>query len=362
LHECTCVKYFKARIQETMPKNLKFNREQTRVKIHSLRESGLSWGKIAEQTGKSKDSVRKIFGRVQKNNSFKEKTRSGRPRKLSERDRRIIISLLRKSKTKTVESIRKEASVHHNIDVSESTIRRAFRESGFVARVKRKKPFLTNEQKKKRLSWAKAHNTWTVEEWKNVIWSDESGFGLVWGEGREYNWSKDGDIWDDDSIIPTKKFGGGKIMIWGCMTYQGVGFSCKIDDILDSQLYCEILRHELIQTIKYYEMDISEVIYQHDNDPKHTANVSQETLDDLGITVMKWPAQSPDLNPIEQFWKLLKKSLREKKEIYASKDELWEFLEKELEVINKDFCQKLISSMPQRVQAVIQAKGGYTKY
>lgn len=77
---------------------------------------------------------------------------------------------------------------------------------------------------------------------------------------------------------------------------------------------------------------------------------------------MKWPAQSPDLNPIEQFWKLLKKSLREKKEIYASKDELWEFLEKELEVINKDFCQKLISSMPQRVQAVIQAKGGYTKY
>ncbi len=118
----------------------------------------------------------------------------------------------------------------------------------------------------------------------------------------------------------------------------------------------------MIQTIEYYKLDISEVIYQQDNDPKHTANVSQETLDDLGITVMEWPAQSPDLNPIEHFWKHLKKSLREKKEIYANKDELWEFLEKELEVINKDLCQKLIASMPQRVQAVIQAKGGYSKY
>ena len=197
---------------------------------------------------------------------------------------------------------------------------------------------------------------------KKVIWSDETGFGLVSGEGREYNWSKDGDILDDDSVIPTKKFKGGKIMIWGCITYEGAGIACKIDDILDAQLYTEILSHELMDTIDYYDMDIAETIFQQDNDPKHTSNKSQETLEEIGIDVMEWPAQSPDLNPIEQFWNHLKKQLRERKKIYATKEELWDALQEELDVVNRDLCRKLIASMPERVQAVIRAKGGYTKY
>lgn len=345
-----------------MPKNLELNREQTRVQIHSLRKSGKSWREIALETGKSKDSVRKIFGRVVKNNSFKEKSRAGRPRKLSDRSRRVLVNILRKSNRKSPEHVRKEASTHHNIDVSASTVRRAFKESGYVARVKKKKPLLTAKHKKLRLSWAKKHNTWTVDEWRNVIWSDESAFGLVWGEGREYDWSKDGDILDDDSVIPTKKFNGGKVMIWGCITYEGVGFACKIDDILDSELYSEILRHELMETVDFYKMDHSQVIFQQDNDPKHTSNMSEETLEEIGLDVMEWPAQSPDLNPIEPFWKHLKKKLRDRKNIYATKEELWEALQEELEVINKDLCRKLIASMPERVQAVIRAKGGYTKY
>ena len=113
-----------------MPKNLQFNREQTRVKIHSLRQSGQTWREIAAATGKSNETARKTYGRVVKNNSFKEKPRTGRPRKLSERDRRLVVSLLRKSDIKTPERVRKEASVHHNIKVSSSTVRRAFKESG----------------------------------------------------------------------------------------------------------------------------------------------------------------------------------------------------------------------------------------
>ncbi len=345
-----------------MPKNLELNREQTRVKIHSLRQSGQTWIEIGAATGKSEDNARQIYGRVVKNNSFKEKARAGRPRKLSDRDRRLIVGILRKSAVKSPERVRKEATIHHNIDVSASTVRRAFKESGYVARVKRKKPFLTVEHRKKRLAWAKKHNTWTIDDWKKVIWSDESAFGLVEGEGREYNWSKDGDILDDESVIPTKKFKGGKAMIWGCITYEGVGIACKIDDVLDSELYSEILRHELMDTIDYYKLDRAATILQQDNDPKHTSQKAQDVLEEIGLDVMEWPAQSPDLNPIEQFWFHLKKRLRERENIYATKEELWDAIQEELDVINKDLCRKLIASMPERVQAVIKAKGGYTKY
>ena len=73
-----------------MPKNLEFNREQIRVKVHSLRESGKTWREIGDATGKSKDAARKIYYRVINNNSFKEKPRSGRPHKLSD-EREIAV-------------------------------------------------------------------------------------------------------------------------------------------------------------------------------------------------------------------------------------------------------------------------------
>jgi hypothetical protein len=237
--------------------------------------------------------------------------------------------------------------------------------AGYVARVMKKKPLLTAEHKRRRLRWAKAHSTWTVDEWRNAIWSDETALTLVGSGGREYTWIKDGDdraILDDERVTPTKKFGGGKLMLWGCMTWKGVGYGCKIDDILDAKLYCKILRGELMDTIEYYQLDLSEVIFQQDNDPKHTAHVTDETTDELGLTVMEWPPQSPDLNPIEHYWRHLKKQLKSKKQVYSSISELWEATEEELAIVNKKMCRELIASMPRRVQAVIQAKGGYTKY
>ena len=184
----------------------------------------------------------------------------------------------------------------------------------------------------------------------------------MYSEGREYYWTKNGDILDDDAVVPTKKFGGGKIMIWGCMTYYGVGYFCKIDDILDAELYTKILRGELMNTIEYYGLDIDDVIFQHDLDPKHTAAKSEEVLDELGLDVMEWPAQSPDLNPIEHLWDQYKLSLKEKNRVYISKDELWNDIQEVTANENEEKCRTLIASMPARVQAVIQAKGGYTKY
>ena len=75
---------------------------------------------------------------------------------------------------------------------------------------------------------------------------------------------------------------------------------------------------------------------------------------------LDWPTQSPDINPIEHVWKRLKKQFSTIKS--KNLDELRKNIEKEFKEIDKNFIHELILSMPRRIQALIKAKGGHTKY
>ena len=75
--------------------------------------------------------------------------------------------------------------------------------------------------------------------------------------------------------------------------------ACKIDGKMDTDLYIQILEEELQQTLDYYGKTPDDIICQQDNDPKHTNRRAKQWFVDHGFEVMVWPAQSPDLNPIE---------------------------------------------------------------
>ena len=86
-------------------------------------------------------------------------------------------------------------------------------------------------------------------------------------------------------------------------------------------------------------------------------------MEELGLDVLDWPAQSPDLNPIEHLWRELKIKLNTE---YSSPpggvEELWRRVQEQWESIPKQTVIDLIESMPDRVAAVLKAKGGFTKY
>ena len=151
-------------------------------------------------------------------------------------------------------------------------------------------------------------------------------------------------------------------MFWGCMLWDGVGYGTKIDGKMDAQLYTNILEDELQESIKYYGYKATDIIFQQDNDPKHTSKMAKTWMEDHDLEVMVWPPQSADLNPIEHLWTHLKARLCEYETPASGIAELWEQVQTEREAIPASVCQNLIESMPSRVEAVLKANGGYTKY
>ena len=77
---------------------------------------------------------------------------------------------------------------------------------------------------------------------------------------------------------------------------------------------------------------------------------------------MEWPAQSPDLNPIEHLWNILKCKLNKYKEPPKGLCEFWDRVAEEWNKITPEECQNLIESLPRRLEAVYKAKRGHTKY
>lgn len=155
--------------------------------------------------------------------------------------------------------------------------------------------------------------------------------------------------------------GGTKLQVWGCLTSQGVDFACSLPDGLDSETYVGILEEELANTIKLYFKDFRGVVFQQDGAGVHTAKIVKAHFRKQKYAVLPWPAHSPDLSPIENLWADFKRRLVEKHPEIPKK-KLWDVIDGEWEATSKELCANLLHSMPERLQAVIAAHGGYTKY
>ena len=324
-----------------------------------LLDSGQSGEQISASTGVSNAAISRL---CKKHRSSLQKSLGGRPAKISSTTTHHAIHLIRTGKAENAAQITKPLANIINQPLSTRTVCRHLKKAGMKAVVKCKRPYLKKAHRRARYDWAIAHQDWTVEDWQKVVYTDETKINRLGSDGRRMVWKFPGEKLTDRLVEGTVKFGGGSLMLWGCMMWEGVGYACKIDGKLNAELYTQILEEDFQSSIQYYGKSPQDIIFQQDNDPKHRSKLAQNWFQTNGIDVLPWPAQSPDMNPIEHLWDHLKKRLKEYSHPPGGILELWERVEKEWEKIPKEVCQNLIESMPRRVAAVIKAKGGYTKY
>ena len=208
---------------------------------------------------------------------------------------------------------------------------------------------------------AKAHVHWVSKDWKSVVFSDESKFNRFGSDGREWCWRKRGEDFDARYTKKVVKHGGGSVMVW-CITATGPGRICRIEGHMDAKLYVEILQDDLLGTLSDLGMKKEDIYFQQDNDPKHTSKLASQWFSRNKLDKLDWPPQSPDMNIIEHMWHYLEHRVRTRTKLPSNVTELWDALVEEWAGIEDSYVTSLYDSMPERVQALLAAKGGHTKY
>lgn len=333
--------------------------DEMRYKIIRLHQDQLGYKKISQITHVSKSSIRNIILKQKKTGQVIDLPKSGRKRKTTNRIDRLIIKEFEKSPFSTAEDVRKYLTNNGICDISAQTIRNRTKEAELGNYVARKKPALSPMNIQKRLFFAQKYLKKTNSFWSKVLWSDESKFNLCQSDKTKRVYRRKNQSLDPKHIIPTVKFGGGNIMVWGCMSSAGVGSLVFIDYKMKKEHYVNILNDNLEYSAHLLGLG-NKFYFQQDNDPKHVSKFALDFFEENAIKLLKTPPQSPDLNPIEHLWHYIKIKLSDRR--FRNKEQLKKAVIKEWNEIGDDVTRNLVESMPQRLEAVIKANGGHTKY
>jgi len=351
------------------------------AKILALDKASTSQREIASLVKCSRTGVQGVLGTYTFETFQGRNPRRDYHRKTTQREDRYIERALKQNDSIPLRDITNIVR-EHGVPVSEATIRRRRSEAGLGSYIAAEKPGLRAENVAERLEWAMKHKDLTVEDWKRVIWSDESSIWIGVNPRRQWVICPPGKRLNRKYIKKTFKSAQVKVMVWACFTGErlgplivcdegGIGADEHEDLIYDGlfSLIDDLLEpSDDPETIRI--ADENTFLFMQDNAPCHKAHHVVEFLQENHVPIMKWPAQSPDLNPLENLWPDFKARFHKRfLELFNHPSKSLEARYRYSEVLQEvwytqgiELVTKLIESMPRRCEAVIEAQGGSTQY
>ena len=291
-----------------MPRGKELTSEEKAV-IVALREEGLTQREIGQRLQRSQTAIKNF---LKKRNEPATNRRTGRPKKVTDRGERLIHRMASVKRMST-----RQISTALDKRISHKTVHRVLKKSKHLKYQKlARRPLLSSKHKSDRLDFARNVMSW-VEEWYSVAFSDEKKFNLDGPDGFSHYWH---DLSRDPSIMSRGQAGGGSVMVWGAIGFNGVSSLAIIDTKLNSAGYLDILGNNLLPFKDLFGG--SSLIFQQDNSPIHVSQMSKAWFESKNIRLLTWPARSPDLPPIENLWGILCKIVYDGNRQYSSRNEL----------------------------------------
>lgn len=285
------------------------------------------------------------------------KGKCGRDECTTQRENRRLTNFIRNDRFATAVGIKK--AIGDVITCSARTISRRLNSSGFKARSTAVKTLLDDDHKLRRLEWSVRHLDWTIQQWRRVLFCDESQFVLTANHAR-YVRRRINERYLDVCVAGRANRGVGGIMVWAVFGFSGYGNLVLIHGRLDAAGYVQLLEANLLPNLNRLLPEGG--IFMQDNAPIHSARITTNWLHDNNINVLPWPAYSPDMNPIENAWAIMKHDLKSRvihnrHELLTMVQQIWNN-----RMADEAFRVKLIDSMPSRVRSLHIARGSHTKY
>ena len=309
----------------------------------------------------SVSGLRKLVYKVRRKRSVADRRRSGRPRTTATREDKALVHLATRNRFMTLPQLSHALHSEGSQRVSRQTVSRRLKERGLFRRVAVRRPLLTRAQKRKRREWARKYLKAGIQFWSKVNFSDEKIFEAGRSCARVKVSRKSGEKYHSACIQLAPKRGV-KIHVWGLISWHGVGPLRQVVGNLNAAEYQRQIIFDIDQLCNVDPIHPRKnSIFQQDKAPAHMARTTLNFLAQKGVSLLPWPGNSPDLNPIENVWSHVCSRVRALG-LPASKEQYWNWVQAEWQATPLSYIRNLYRSLPSRCREVVGKKGGSTHY
>ena len=323
-----------------------------------LREAGSSYRGIAARTGHAATTVMPLWNQWREEGRTQRRAGTGPRNVTTAQDDRHLVRMAVTDRTASTTVLSRRWSTATGLDLSASTVHRRLSRAGLVAHMPLRRLPFSRDHQRLRLQWARERRHWRAE-WRNVVFSDKSRFNMSYNDGRIDVRRYAGERNLRVCILQRHKGPTPSVIVWGAIGYNMRPRFLRIEGNLNRNRYIrEVLQPEVLPLLQA----TPHTIFQQDNARPHMARIVQAFFQRRRVSLLTWPARSPDMSPIEHVWDMVGRRLIHQSPPALTLDALWTRIQTVWRDNHQEGIQGLFDSMPRRIEPLIAAHEGFTSY